>query len=227
MEDQLQDLARFLHPGTRLDLKTVALDYVLGLTGSEEGRSVIGKQDSILTLLLDLTQEKDQDTSHSSYLAVLNLSGYEEFAAKFVKLNVIRRLLELLTASSPVPDADTICMILSNLTRTAEGTESFMVALDSMNGPATLNKLVDMFDKRDSSHGRPLHYLSSVFSNITSVSSARLMFLDKQICLLPRLLPYIQYQSSLVRRGGVVGLMRNLCFETSKLKDIASIKAYI
>ena len=212
MEAQLRELSQFLRLETRLDVKTIALDYVLGLTGSEEGRAAIFKHTSILELLLDLTADKVADVSHNAYLSVLSLSGYEIFANQLISMKVIPKLIELLIGPAAT-NADTVCMILSNLTRLDQGSESFMRSLVS---PVTLYKLVDIFDKKDSKHSRPLHYLASVFSNVTKMSSARLMFLDKQVCILPRLLPYIRYEESLVRRGGVIGLVRNLCFETSK-----------
>ncbi len=217
MEAQLQELAQFLRLETRLDVKTIALDYVLGLTGSEEGRSAIFNHVSILILLFDLTTDNVATVSHNAYLAVLNLSGYDQFANKLININVIPKLIEILTGSTPIKDADTVCMILSNTTRLDQGTESFMSSLGSAEGSAvTLYKMVDMFDKKDSKHGRPLHYLASVFSNVTKTLSARFMFLDKHVSILPRLLPYMHYNESLVRRGGIIGMVRNLCFETSK-----------
>lgn len=32
-------------------------------------------------------------------------------------------------------------------------------------------------------------------------------------CLLQRLLPFTQYEASAVRRGGVIGTLRNCCFD--------------
>ena len=218
MEAQLQELGQFLRLDSRPDLKATALNYVLGLTGSDEGRSAILKCPSIVTSLLDLTTDQvTTDVSHNAYLALVNLSGYDTLATQLIKLKVIPRLIELLTVSSDVRrDADSICKILSNLTRLSNGAEQFMASLEAMESAVTLYKLVDMFDKRESVQNQPLDYLASVFSNITGVATARSMFLDKQVCILPRLLPYMHYKDSPVRRAGIIGLVRNLCFETSE-----------
>ena len=210
MENQLQELSQFLNTKTRQDIKTVALDYVLGLTGSDDGRKIISKHASILDSLLDLTTDPVQDVSHNAYLAIVNLSGDERFASRLVNTYITPRLIQLLIGPAFPNDAKTFCMILANLTRLPEGAECFMRSLES---PVTLYKLVDLFDKRDSVL---LHYLASVFSNVTTKVSARLMFLDRQVCVLPRLLPYMHYEGSAVRRGGIIGLVRNLCFEISE-----------
>ena len=210
MENQLQELSQFLNTKTRQDIKTAALDYVLGLTGSDDGRKIISKHASILDSLHDLTTDPDQDVSHNAYLAIVNLSGDEQFASRLVNTNITPRLIQLLIAPVIPNDAETICMILANLTRLPEGAECFMSSLES---PVTLYKLVDLFDKRDSGL---LHYLASVFSNVTTTVSARLMFLDRQVCILPRLLPYMHYEGSTVRREGIIALVRNLCFEISE-----------
>lgn len=222
MEAQLQELVQFLNQETRLDVKTIALSYVLGLTATTDGRSAISKQrDTILKCLLDLTLDKSHDVSHNAYMAIISLSGHEEFAEQLIQLNVIPRLIESLTKPSSAKDADMVSMILSNLTRSDQGAESFAVSMES---PNVLYKLVDIFDKQDSVRGScSLHYLAPVFSNVTKVQSVRLIFLDKQVRILPRLTPYIQYQDSLVRRGGVIGLIRNLCFETSELEQVWTI----
>lgn len=33
---------------------------------------------------------------------------------------------------------------------------------------------------------------------------------------LSRLIPFVQYEASLVRKGGVVGLLKNICFDSSR-----------
>lgn len=30
-----------------------------------------------------------------------------------------------------------------------------------------------------------------------------------------RLIPFVKYENSIVRRGGIIGLIRNICFDTS------------
>lgn len=42
-------------------------------------------------------------------------------------------------------------------------------------------------------------------------------------CVIQRLLPYTQYEQSTTRRGGVVGTLRNCCFDYGKTPVLASV----
>ncbi|XP_015445705.1 protein HGH1 homolog [Pteropus alecto] len=59
----------------------------------------------------------------------------------------------------------------------------------------------------------PLHYLGPLLSNLSQRPAARAFLLDPDRCVVQRLLPLTQYPDSTVRRGGVVGTLRNCCFE--------------
>ena len=149
-------------------MKGTALEYVLGLTGSEEGRAAVSKHASILSHLLELTRDEVTDISHKAYLALVNLSGHEQIASRLINMSTIPKLVQLLIGPTAIKDADSICMILTNLTRPEDGAENFMTTLESLESAVTLYKLIDLFDKRDSVHGdSPLHHLASVFSNVT------------------------------------------------------------
>ena len=54
--DALEELAQFLAPTSRIDIKILALEQVLGLTGNEEGRKTLEKCDKVLTALLSLVR---------------------------------------------------------------------------------------------------------------------------------------------------------------------------
>ena len=215
--DELEELSAFLKLDTRLDLKSSALKYCLGLTGSEEGQSLILKHSTILPLIFDLTTDHEEIISRDAFFTILNLSAHNEFALLFIKLDVIPRLVENLIDLKHHSKADTICMILSNLTRVEEGTKAFISIINCQDRSITLHQLVDIFDKRELNKGPTLHYLAPIFSNVTQMSTARQLFLDKEVCILPRLLPYMDYKDSIIRRGGAVGLVRNLCFEVGWL----------
>lgn len=201
----MKELCSFLRPTSRLDIKSSALDAVLGLTGSEDGCKHLS--DEVIQCLLNLTTDKDNAViSRDSYLAILNLSSFDDVSHKLVKLGVTERLLNLLMDGDSDPLLNTVCMILSNLTRSEPGAQEFFKC-----SSAKFSSLVDMFDKKDKKGS--LDYIATIFSNVTQLEEARLLILNQQPPLLPRLLPYISYKDSLVRRGGIAGVLRNLCFE--------------
>lgn len=211
MAAHLEELFSFLSLTTRLDLKSTALQYVLGMTGSEEGRSLIKNSQEVTRLLLELTTDEQPVISKDAHLAVLNLSAVDEIAQHLIDIGAISRFVDFLV-DPKWSHKDHTCMILSNLTRLEKGADAFVKVITT-EGKPSLYQLVDIFDRTGSNKDASFHYLATVFSNVTQISTARHLFLDRSKCIIPRLLPYTQFQDSVIRRGGVVGLLRNLCFE--------------
>ena len=211
--EELKELCQFLTPGTRLDVKSTALDCVLGLTGSVDSIELLKKHRSVLKQLLDLTTDTQQPVvSRDAHLVLLNASADKELAKSLLDLDIVPRLLEFVVNPEWV-EADKVCTILSNLTSTEEGAATVVKALTADGTKVTLHQLVDIFGRMNYNKNVNFHYLATLFSNISQLSTARLLFLDRQKCIVPRLLPFTQAENSVVRRGGVVGLLRNLCFE--------------
>ena len=79
-----------------------------------------------------------------------------------------------------------------------------------------LDRLVATFTKIDfNKHNQNLNYLAAVFSNLSQTSTFRSLVAKSETRLLPRLLPFVHHETSLIRRGGIVGVLKNICFDTS------------
>ena len=216
MADELDELCEFLSPSARLDLRSTALDYILGLTGSPEGLLLLRNHARIQRKLLELAEDASQPVlCRETHLALLNASADAEIAECLAHQDAVPRLLE--RAVDPEwKEADKVCMTLSNLTRGETGSLAASRALADGSGcGVSLQKLVDVFGSVGYSKHSNYDYLATVFSNISQLPVARLMFLDRDRCLVARLLPYTQ-SKSLTRRGGIAGLLRNLCFQVGK-----------
>ena len=213
MADELEELCEFLSPSARLDLKSTALDYVLGLTGSPEGLRLLGKHPRLLRQLLELARDSSQPVvCRDAHLALLNASADPELVETLVTLDAVPRLLDRMV-DPDWKEADKICMILSNLTRGESGSLAVSRVLAGSGGcSVSLNKLVDVFGRVGYSKHANYDYLATFFSNVSQLAAVREMFLDRKKCIVPRLLPHTQ-SPSLTRRGGIAGLLRNLCFE--------------
>lgn len=218
MMADLQELLGFLSLDfPRLDLKSTALDYVVGLTGSKDGQRLIRDSQGALKCLLDLTKDTHPPICRDAHLALVNLSAAEDIAHAVVGLDVMAGFLQCL-ADPTYTHADQICMILSNLTRSEHGAIEFVKAVGSSGASKcpTLHQLVDIFDRPGFNKEADFHYLATLFSNVSQVPAAREMLLDRSKCIVAHILPYTQFDGSLVRRSGVVRLLRNLCFEVGK-----------
>ena len=104
---------------------------------------------------------------------------------------------------------------MSNLSRSEPGSVALLRALTEEDAKVTLYQLVDILGRIGYNKNADYHYLATVFSNMSQLQAARLLFLDREKCIIPRLLPYTQSES-LTKRGGVVGLLRNLCFQVGQ-----------
>lgn len=79
-----------------------------------------------------------------------------------------------------------------------------------------LEQLVATFTAIDfNKRKQNLHYLAAVFSNLSQTSTFRKLIATSTTRLLQRLLPFISHETSIIRRGGIVGLLKNICFDTS------------
>ena len=213
------ELLSFLSLDARLDVKCTALEYVLGLTGSEDGKKWVKSisNTDIFMKLLDLLNDPNEIISKNAHLVFVNLSADQEIAEHL--LNCVSQFLCYLQ-NSQWKHADKLCTVLSNISRSRKGAQVLFKTLtttdtdEEVAGSMTLYQLVDIFDqwKSYNEHAN-LHHLASVFLNLSQIHEARLLFLDKSKCILPKLLPYTHFANSSTRRGAIAGLIKNLCFE--------------
>ncbi|CAM4581414.1 unnamed protein product [Lepidochelys kempii] len=73
-EGQARELLGFLHLDTRPDIKGQATGYILGLTGSVEGRMLLAGRPDFLEALLLLTGDRSLAVVKDSYHSLINLS---------------------------------------------------------------------------------------------------------------------------------------------------------
>ncbi len=219
MADTIKELLTFMTLDSRADLKSAALQYVLGLTVSDEGKKLIHSTSELLKCVFELLMDSEPAVSSTAHVTILNLSSVDDIREVMLDLNVMSELLDLVV-NSEWTHADKVCMILSNLTHTEKGAKEFVKCLQDDSKDATsrhsLSQLADIFDHKGYNKNADFHYLATVFLNLSQVATVRVLFLDHRLCVLPRLLSYTQYAESSVRRGGVVGLLKNLCFQVGE-----------
>lgn len=220
-ETELSELLSFLSVDSRLDVKCTALECVLGLTGSQAGKEWIKSNKDVLERLFSMLSDQNEIISKDAHLAIVNFSADQDAVDYLV--NYMPQLLCYLQNPQWI-NADKLCTILSNLSRSKKGAEALFRILmkakareEPNNTMLIFYQLVDIFNqwKSYNKHAN-FHYLASVFLNLTQVREARQLFLDKTKCILPKLLPYTHFVDSHIRRGGIVGLLKNLCFEVGQ-----------
>jgi hypothetical protein len=220
--EELKEMLQFLDLRARVDLKSVSLTYILGLTGSSEGIVLISKVPDVFVLLTALAvDDKSEPLQKDAALALINLSANPEAASIMMQMGdasvkIMAKLWEAVVKGLTMT-ADPACMILSNLTIDKMCCDRVHDSF-TKNG-VTLDKIVTTLCKEpepDNDMPKPkLHYLGPFLSNLSQLSDVREELLAHSAQLLHRLLPFTEYKSSTVRRGGVIGAIRNCCFDTS------------
>merc|ERR1719210_2345821 len=80
----------------------------------------------------------------------------------------------------------------------------------------SLTEIVDTLCQRKSESEKQarLHYLGPLLSNLSQLAEVREGLLQDECQLLQKLLSFTDYRESSVRRGGVIGAVRNCVFDT-------------
>lgn len=106
--------------------------------------------------------------------------------------------------------ADAWSMVLSNLTRVELLVHSILDTLEP-----SLQQVSKAFAQLDYNKKKSkLHYLAPIFCNLTQVPRGRELCCQPKYRLLEKLLPFASFEESVVRRGGTIGIIKNICFDT-------------
>lgn len=217
----LSELEQFLNKDSRLDLKTIALEHLLGLSASLNGIDSLLKNENIIKLVINLLGDENATIRKDTLLLLINLSAETHGAQGILDskndnlLNKIRNHGDLISTllnfslDSENKDADASCMALCNLTRQENHIENCIDFIYR-----DMSNIVKAFcDVEYNKKGSKLHYIGPLLSNL-SVSSKVKEWLCHGEAVAPiiKVLPFCYYEGSIVRRGGAVGTIRNICF---------------
>ncbi|XP_005086090.1 protein HGH1 homolog [Mesocricetus auratus] len=214
-DTEAAELLPFLVPGARADLQAAAAQHVLALTGSSSGRTLLAGQEALLRALAELAVAPAPAPSRDASRALVNLAADPCLHQPLLAANPELPALLLSCVLDPQwPWAEEAAAVLANLSRElapcAALMEKLMAAEQEQLG---LERLVSALCMPTYNAAAPLHYLGPLLSNLSQQAEVRAFLLDPDRCVVQRLLPLTQYTDSSVRRGGVVGTLRNCCFE--------------
>jgi len=206
----MDELASFLTPSSRLDVKLLALQQVLGLSASAEGASALSCCE-ILSSLASLLTDPVEPVSSEACLVLVNLSSSPSSCTSILDLQppIIPVLVNLMQEKrgSKAKLAEKASMLISNLSR--EQTAAREIHNQMVQAGIDIGQMVDLLCQEG---GEPLPYLGPTLSNLSQLGEVRTEFLNEGQGLVQRLLPFTEYSKSHVARGGVVGCLRNLSF---------------
>ena len=216
-----KEMLPFLKKETRGDVKSIALRYFLEMTGSKEGRDFIGEGDKFLTAIFDLTLDSHSEIAKDAYFCLINLSTEDTIAWKLMNmperstivLDILQRVLK--------PDclhADEATSIVANVTRLPGCAKQLAQQILASDSKVTMESIVNILCQVKYNKNASLHYIGPILANLTQVSDIRKVVMDRQRCIMQKLLPFTEFKDSLIRRGGIVGALKNCCFEYGELR---------
>lgn len=215
LEAEAAKLLPFLEPAARADLQAAAAQHVLAMTGSKPCRQLLAGQATLLRALVELATAPAPAPARDAARALVNLAADPDLhesllaAEPGLPARLLGRVLD-----PQWPWAEEAAAVLANLSREPGPCAELMEALAAAEpGECGLERLVCALCRPDYNARAPLHYLGPILSNLSQRPVARAFLLDPDRCVVQRLLPLTQYSDSSVRRGGVVGTLRNCCFE--------------
>lgn len=209
------ELLPFLVLGARADLQAAAAQHVLALTGAGSGRTLLAGQPELLRALVDLAVAPAPAPSRDASRALVNLAADPSVHWQLLAADpeLPARLLRCVL-DPQWPWAEEAAAVLANLSREPAPCAALMEKLMAAEPePLGLERLVNALCTPSYNAAAPLHYLGPLLSNLSQQAEVRAFLLDPDRCVVQRLLPLTQYTDSSVRRGGVVGTLRNCCFE--------------
>ena len=178
-------------------------------------RDSVFNDHALVNALIAVAHDKrSPPVAHAAFLALVNLSSGETHTRQLIDGGCVHLAVDLVcnpTATHP----DDGCMLLANLTRETDACEQlFQVRVGSR---TDLHRLIDIFfrSKGFNPHGA-FDFLANVIFNVTQIEQGRRAVLvrSSEGCIIQRLVPYVSYMDSKIRRGAMVGAIRNCCFDT-------------
>ncbi|KAJ7991732.1 hypothetical protein DPEC_G00286930 [Dallia pectoralis] len=206
-----EELMSFLTVDTRPDVKGQATEYILGLSGNRDGCRFLQTKPDLIKALVALTTDPSIAIVKDCYHSIINLSADETMHRLLLKNQDFLPMLFKNILDPAYMFADRICTILTNLSRHVKSCKEVFKAMQEQE--IGLAQIVEIFCTEGYNKQASLHYLGPLLSNLTQLPETRQFILDKERCVVQRLLPYTQYEASTIRRGGVVGTLRNCCFD--------------
>ena len=213
---EAEEILQFLAPNAFGNVKGIAMEYFLGLTGSEEGINFIASNPKFLTAIINLTDDSVEVIKKDAYFALINLTTVESVATQ-VSANedfLFNSLKYILQPNSLY--ADIVCKVLCNMSRVKICAHRLVTVMVQKRAEVGFDKVIQVFCRESYNEKNDLHFLGPFLSNLTQIKQARHYILDKEKCVVQRLLPYTCYEGSVIRRGGVVGALKNCCFESGQ-----------
>ncbi|XP_021997251.1 protein HGH1 homolog isoform X2 [Helianthus annuus] len=208
-------------------VKKAAVDIVRGLTGSEDGLQSLATYSKTVLPSLSRLLAENKEVSEPAAEALVNLSQNSVLAAKMVEMGLIKITMDVLYKQG-CEIVGPLVMLLVNLTQLDAGVESLLQVGDEKVQGLYVMKLVRSFCTSSSEkEDDPFGHVGSILVNVSKTKAGRTLLLDPKRGLLKQIIRQFD-STSLLRKQGVSGTIRNCCFEAdNQLQNLLLISEFL
>ncbi|XP_063943937.1 uncharacterized protein LOC108206168 isoform X2 [Daucus carota subsp. sativus] len=174
-----------------------------------------------------LSSPSPPEVSEPAVEALINLSQNSDVAEKMVNMGMIKIAMEMLyKQDSEIKKF--LVMLLVNLTRLDVGIDALLQSGDDKMHSLYVMKLVRSFCTSNSDlDGDAFEHAGSILVNISKSEAGRKLLLDPKRGLLKQILRQFD-STSVLRKKGVLGTVRNCCFEAeSQLQNLLLVSEFL
>ncbi|KAF5777064.1 putative protein HGH1, armadillo-like helical, protein Hgh1 [Helianthus annuus] len=226
MANEMEELINFLSSPSP-QVKKAAVDIVRGLTGSEDGLQSLATYSKTVLPSLSRLLAENKEVSEPAAEALVNLSQNSVLAAKMVEMGLIKITMDVLYKQG-CEIVGPLVMLLVNLTQLDAGVESLLQVGDEKVQGLYVMKLVRSFCTSSSEkEDDPFGHVGSILVNVSKTKAGRTLLLDPKRGLLKQIIRQFD-STSLLRKQGVSGTIRNCCFEAdNQLQNLLLISEFL
>ncbi|XP_067933658.1 protein HGH1 homolog [Watersipora subatra] len=210
-----QEFLEFLSSSARYDLKFLAIKHCAGLSKDVPGRQFIVSKQVYVDRIMELACDNVTNVVRESITCLINIAGDGIGVERILASRESEQFLDMVLSSVVLKGcilADALAMLLSNISREAEGSRRLIKLLLQDDPPATFDQLIQVMCLVEYNANADLNFLAPFLANLSQVETARKHFLDKEKCVIQRLLPFTSHASE-IRRQAISTILKNCCFE--------------
>lgn len=189
---------------------------ISGLSGTVAGRQFINSKQIYTDKIVELACDNVTNVVKEAISCLINTATDTSGVNSILKSALVDQFLDAILNSVVQKGcilADAIAMLLSNISREKDGANKLVKMLTGSDPPTTFDQLIQVMCLVGFNQNADLHFLAPFLSNLSQVNIARSYFLDKEKCVIQRLLPFTQHESA-IRRQAISTILKNCCFES-------------
>ncbi|KAF8057110.1 PRY3 [Scenedesmus sp. PABB004] len=224
--NDLQDLVAFVG-AAKPEVRAAALDIVAGLSASPEGLAQLRAVVVPLTgALLRVVPGGDAGASRLALSALVNMSRDPGLAAALLQFNAVGRIMEFVRDKS-CAHIELLLMLLVNLTVADKGAEDLLqlgaAGMQGLHMALLLKLFVTSAVTLLPGEPDPCEHIGSLLVNATRLAPGRQLLLQPGRGFLQALAAQLGPGSSLARRRGCSGALRNCCISAEADGTLAEL----